>query len=156
MKRSPAAFAIVVGGLVAGIFDITYAIIFSSFRGRTAIGTLQSVASGILGTEAYNGWLYTAILGLLLHFFIAFSAAAIFYVFSRKIRFLTEHAIVSGLLYGIIIYGVMNLIVLPLSAYPHQVNFSPSRLAINLFVHMFLIGLPISLAARKARAISAV
>jgi hypothetical protein len=150
MTRNPAAFAILGGGLTAGIFDITYAIVFSSFRGVTAIQVLQSVASGFFGMKAYDGGMPVAILGLFLHFFIALSWAAIFYVLSRRIQFLREQAIISGLLYGVVIYAVMNLVVIPLSAYPHKVNFSPSRLAINLFVHMFLIGLPIALAVRKA------
>jgi hypothetical protein len=151
MRRDPAAHAILIGGLIAGTFDITYAIVFSSFYNVSAIRVLQSVASGILGTRAYNGGLLTAALGLLLHFFIAFSWASIFYALSRKIDFLRQHAILSGLLFGAVIYAVMYLIVLPLSAYPHKINFALSRVAINLFVHMFLIGLPISLAVRKAR-----
>ena len=148
--RNTASFAIVVGGFIAGVLDLTYAIVFSSFRNISAIRVIQSVASGFLANAAFEGGYTTAALGLLLHFFIACSAAAIFYVASRKIDFLIQHAIISGLIYGAMIYAVMYLIVLPISAYPIKINFAPSRVAINLIAHMFLIGLPIALVVRKA------
>jgi hypothetical protein len=154
MRRHPAAFAIPVGGFIAGALDITYAIVFSGFRGVPAIRLLQSVASGLLGPAAFNGGVPTAALGLLLHFFIAFSAAAIFYVAGRRFPLLTRRAVVSGVLYGIVIYAVMNLVVLPLSATPRRVSFPPIVLATGLLVHMFGIGLPISLAVRRALAAS--
>lgn len=149
MRRYPAVFAILVGGSIAGALDITYAIVFSGFRGVSAIRVLQSVASGLLGAPAFKGGLPMAALGLLLHFCVAFSAAAIFYLASRWIHFLTRRAVISGILYGIAIYAVMNLVVLPLSAFPRKVTFPPLVLATGLFVHMFFIGLPISLAVRK-------
>lgn len=148
--RNTASFAIVVGGFIAGVLDLTYAIVFSSFRNISAIRVIQSVASGFLGNAAFEGGYAAAALGLLLHFFIACSAAAIFYVASRKIDFLIQHAIISGLIYGAMIYAVMYLIVLPISAYPIKINFALSRVAINLIAHMFLIGLPIALVVRKA------
>jgi uncharacterized membrane protein YagU involved in acid resistance len=153
-RRHPAAFAILVGGSIAGALDITYAIVFSGFRGVPAIRLLQSVASGLLGPAAFNGGVPTAALGLLLHFLIAFSAAAIFYVASRRFPLLTRRAVLSGVLYGIVIYAVMNLVVLPLSATPRRVAFPPLVLATGLLVHMFWIGLPIALAARRALAAS--
>ena len=146
--RKPAAVAILVGGLIAGVFDLTYALVFSALHKVPAIKVIQSVASGLLGNDAFNGGLSTAILGVILHFFIAFLWAAIFYMLSRKIPFLIQHAVVSGLLYGAIIYVVMYKIVLPISAYPININFTLSRVIINLIAHMLLIGLPIALVGR--------
>ena len=150
MRRNPAIFAILVGGLIAGACDITYAILFSGFRGVPAMRVLQSVASGLLGAVAFNGGLPMAALGLTFHFLIALSAAAIFYMASRRFQLLTRQAVISGVIYGILIYGLMNLVVLPLSAFPRKVTFPPLVLATGLLVHMFLIGLPISLATRRA------
>ncbi|MBW8877940.1 MAG: hypothetical protein JF614_23505 [Acidobacteria bacterium] len=150
MRRNLAAFAILVGGSIAGALDITYAIVFSAFRGVPPVRILQSVASGLLGAAAYDGGLPTAALGLLLHFFIAFSAAAIFYLASRWFPLLIRQAVLSGVLYGAGIYAVMNLVVVPLSAFPRKLSFPPLVLATGLFVHMFFIGLPIALAARRA------
>jgi hypothetical protein len=82
-------------------------------------------------------------LGLVIHFFIALVAATLFYAASRKIRFLTQQPVVSGLLYGIAVYLFMYWIVIRLvfpNAHP-----SLSRDVTAVLVHMFLIGLPISL-----------
>src|SRR3954470_6230720 len=151
MKRltKNALLAVLVGGSIAGILDITYAVVFSGFRGVPALRVLQSVASGLFGAAAFKGGLPIAILGLLLHFLIALSAAAIFYIASRRFPLLTQRPILCGIAYGLIIYGVMNLVALPLSAYPRRVTFPPLVLTTGLLVHMFFIGLPISLAVRK-------
>lgn len=152
MRRNPAVFAILVGGAIAGALDITYAIVFSGFRGVSALRVLQSVASGLLGPAAYDGGLPVAILGLCLHFFIAFSAAAIFYIASRRLPLLVRQAVVAGILYGVVVYAVMNLVVIPLSAYVRKGGFPPPPLVLitGLLVHMFFIGLPIALATRRA------
>jgi uncharacterized membrane protein len=147
--RKSAAFGILVGGSIAGVFDLTYAILFSALHKIPAIKVIQSVASGVLGNAAFDSGLKTALLGVVLHFLIAFSWATIFYLASRKFKFLTQHAILSGILFGAIIYAIMYLIVLPVSAYPIKINFAPSRVAINLIAHMFLIGLPIAVVIRK-------
>jgi hypothetical protein len=149
ISRNQPLLAIIVGGSIAGACDITYAIVFSAFRGVPALRVLQSVASGLLGSAAFKGGMPIGLLGLFLHFLIALTAATIFYLASRRLTFLLRRPIISGVLYGLIIYGVMNLVVLPLSAYPRRVTFPPLVLATGLFVHMFLIGLPIALAARR-------
>jgi uncharacterized membrane protein YagU involved in acid resistance len=149
MRRLSAFSAILIGGAIAGTLDITYAIGFSALRGVPPIRVLQSVASGLLGAPAFNGGLPTAALGLVLHFGIALSAAAIFYLASKAIPFLTRHPVVAGLFYGFLIYAVMNLVVLPLSAFPRKVSFPLMVLVTGLLVHMFCIGLPISLAVRR-------
>ena len=77
--------------------------------------------------------------------------AAIFYLASKVIPALTRHAVIAGLFYGFLIYAVMNLVVLPLSAYPRKVTFPLLVLVTGLLVHMFCIGLPISLAARRTK-----
>jgi hypothetical protein len=142
--------SIIAGGLIAGALDITYAIVFSGFRGVPAVRILQSVASGLLGAKAFEGGWPTAGLGLVLHFLIAFIFAAIFCFASRSFPLLTRHAVICGICYGFAIYWFMNLVVLPLSAFPRKVSFAPVVVATGLAVHMFLVGLPIALAARRA------
>jgi hypothetical protein len=149
--RQPSTFSgILIGGAIAGACDITYAITFWAFRGVPATRVLQSVASGLLGAPAFKGGLATAALGLVLHFFIAFLAAMIFYLAAKALPMLIRHPVISGILYGLAIYAVMNLVVLPLSAFPRKVTFPLLATTTGLFVHMFFIGLPISLAIRRA------
>ena len=150
MGRKPALFAILVGGGIAGTLDILYAIIFSSFRGVAAQTILQSVASGLLGKAAYEGGSGTAVLGLVLHYAMALLIAAIFWFASRKLSFMTRNAVVSGFAYGVCVYVVMNFVVIPLSAFPTQMTYTPVRVAINVVAHMLLFGLPIALATRAA------
>lgn len=149
LNRSNAFRAILWGGLLAGILDLSAAIVTNGFRGIAPIRILQSVASGLLGAESYKGGLRTALLGTALHFVITFTAAAIYYAVSRKLTFLVRRAVVSGLIYGIAVYWFMNLIVLPLSAVPFKITFQPAIVVTGLIVHMLCVGLPIALAVRR-------
>jgi hypothetical protein len=136
--------SIVVGGGIAGILDLTSA--FITFGWRVPRG----IASGLLGPRAFQGGVGTWILGVVLHFTIALSAAAIYCLASRKLPFLREHFLVCGLFYGIAIYLVMQLVVLPLSAFPlKNAGITRAALTQGLLVHMFIIGLPISFGAWK-------
>lgn len=150
MPSNRAAQAILWGGLIAGAIDISYAVGFSATRGVPPTRILQSVASGLLGSPAYQGGAGTAALGLLLHFLLMLIIAAIFYLASTRLRFLVERPVLWGALYGFVVYWVMNLIVLPLSAFPSEVKFVPVVLITSLIVHAFGIGVPIALASRKA------
>jgi hypothetical protein len=154
MRRLSATSAILIGGAIGGLCDITYAIVFSwAMRGTSPVRILQSVASGLLGKPAFEGGWPTAALGLCLHFFIAISAAVIFYFAATRLALLTRHPVVSGVAYGFVIYWVMNLVVLPLSAIPFKVTFAPLTTGTGLIVHMFLVGVPIALAIRRAVAL---
>ena len=134
--------------LIAGVLDISSAFILAYPKGVGPIRVLQGVAAGLIGREsAIKGGLATAGLGLSIHFFIAFVVATVFYVASRKLVFLTQRPVISGLVYGVAVYGFMYWIVMPL-AYP-VVHPSLSRDVTAVCVHMFLIGLPISLIVRR-------
>src|SRR5258708_16937004 len=113
--KSRALRAILLGGLIAGTLDISYACIFSYIRrGTSPVRVLQSVASGALGQSAFKGGAKTAALGLVFHFLIATIAAAVYYLASRPLSLLVNQAIICGPLYGVCIYLVMNFVVLPL------------------------------------------
>jgi hypothetical protein len=134
--------------LIVGVLDISSAFLLSYPKGVGPIRVLQGVAAGLIGREsAISGGLATAGLGLAIHFFIAFVVSTVFYVASRKLVFLTQHPVISGLLYGVVVYGFMYWIVMPL-AYP-VVRPSLSRDLTAVCVHMLLIGLPIALIVRR-------
>jgi hypothetical protein len=138
---------IIFGGLIAGTLDITSAFINSGLRGRSPMWVLQSVASGLLGQDSYKGGFKTAALGTALHFLIAFTATAVFYAASRKLKFMTERPVISGILYGVAAYLFMYFIVLKL-AFP-GITYTLTSIATNVSIHIFCIGLPISLAIRR-------
>jgi hypothetical protein len=149
MKR--ATSTILRAGLLSGTFDITDALVFYGFRGVRPIAILQSIASGLLGRAAYQGGVSTAVLGALLHFFIAFTASAVFYAAAQKFAFLRRQPAIWGLLYGGAIYLVMNWIVLPLSAVPKPRPVIPPISLINgVLAVVLLVGLPISLVVNRS------
>lgn len=135
---------ILVGGLIAGTLDLASA--FISF----GWGVPRAIASGLLGSAAFRGGIPTWILGVILHFVIALSAAAVYSFASRKLKFLMQNPLVCGLFFGIAVFLVMNLIVVPLSAAPFKGgSFTHRALIQGLLVHMFCIGLPVSYSTRK-------
>lgn len=149
MKSNNSNRAILWGGLTAGVLDILAAFATNASRGVMPMRVLRSVASGLLGRAAFQGGAGMPVLGLALHFVIAFGAAAVYYAASRKLTFLARQPIIYGPLYGIAVFWFMNLVVLPLSAIPFNVSFKPSIVAIGLIVHMLCVGLPIALAVNR-------
>jgi hypothetical protein len=140
--------AIFVGGLIAGILDITSAFINSAIHhGRGPIGILQGIASALLGPESFNRGLASAALGLALHFLIATVACTVFYLASRKITFLVKQAILSGVLYGVVVYLFMYQVVLPI-AFARRNPQTLSQVITAVIIHMVCVGLPISLTVR--------
>ena len=134
-------------GLVVGALDITSALIMAVARGSTPMRLLQFVASGLLGARAFQGGARTAALGLALHFIIALGVVIVFYIASRNLALVRRHAVVSGMVYGVVVYAVMNLIVLPLSAAKPRHALVPDL--IQIAIHVFVIGLPTSLLLRR-------
>src|SRR5436190_24250718 len=111
MKKFRALRAIVTAGVVVGILDISSAFVIWWQSGVALQHGLQGIAAGLLGTKSYTGGIATAGLGLAHHLFVAFVVVSIFYLVSRKIRFLTKRSCVSGVSYAIGGYVVMYWIV---------------------------------------------
>lgn len=168
--------AILIGGLAAGVLDIVYAfLVYGPLSyGLSPADVLHSVAAGWIGGEAASagGW-NTALLGLGTHFMIAALMAAAYVLAASRSRALTEHAILWGIVYGLLLYVVMNYIVVPLSAAATggfasgpaeaaqrlQTAFSSLRPRLDpdhpwilpgtIFTHTALVGVPIALAAKR-------
>jgi hypothetical protein len=138
--------AILVGGLIVGVLDLIYAV--AVYSPEKPILIPQFIASGVLGMAAFSGGLQTAMLGVVLHFAIAFGAAAVYYLASRKFTILVRQAYLCGLLFGVFVYTFMHVVVVPLSATPK----GPTHLvyqAFELIEHCFCVGLPIALSVRR-------
>jgi hypothetical protein len=169
---SGATRAILVGALAAGVLDICYAfVVYGPLSyGLSPTQVLQSVAAGWIGRDAARaGGLATASLGLATHFMIAAIMAAVFVAAATRLKALTAEAVVAGLLYGLVLYLVMNYIVVPLSAAHSSGHFAasaseavdrlreafsafrpkdPWQLAGTIFTHTVFVGVPIALAAK--------
>lgn len=143
-KRTSLLLPILVGGAAAGTLDQIAAFV------SNGLNAPRVVAAGLLGPHVIPGshpaiW----ILGLVLHFFIAFSAAAVYCLASLKLDFLKKHFVVCGLFFGIAVFLVMYFVVMPLCAFHYKGPYTLSTLLQAVSVHMVLIGLPIG--AARAR-----
>src|SRR5262245_65035590 len=89
MKRDLTTAAL--GGAVGGLLDAIYAtVLWGVILGSNPAGVWQSVAAGLLGKASYQGGTATALLGLALHFFIAFVMALCYVLASRRLRVLVQ------------------------------------------------------------------
>jgi hypothetical protein len=141
--------AILWGGLIAGTMDLTAACVQSGLRGMSPIRLFQAVASGLIGGAAATGGYATAALGVLLHFTIATGATAAYYLASRRLKWLSHYAVLSGALYGVAVFYFMRLVVLPLSAITFKPSGAPTVVLTGILIHIFCVGLPIALVVRK-------
>lgn len=145
MTNHPALKAIAVGGLVAGTLDLTTACLLGGWN------TPFWIAGGLIGPQAIHGGIPTYALGVLLHFFIAFSFTAFFYGASRMLAFPIKHPLISGIAYGIAIELLMSYVVMPLSALHAGGRNGLNDWVAGLLGHTLMVGLPISYIVRHFR-----
>jgi hypothetical protein len=137
--------AILSAWLLAGTLDITAAVIYYPLAsGVKVITLLQGIASGLLGAKAFAGGLRTAVLGLACHYLIALTWTLVFFLAVRTFNVLSRNLFLTGMVYGVVVWLVMNLIVLPLSNVRH-VPFDLGRAIVGTIILMFCIGLPIAM-----------
>ena len=134
-------------GLAGGAADILTA--FVIYRPATPVLILQSVASGLLGAPSFSGGMGSAAIGLAAHFVMAVVFAAIFVAAALQAPVALRKPVLSGLLFGVTVYGVMNAIVVPLSMSPPRPTPSaPDIVALGLLAHAFF-GVAIALVAAR-------
>lgn len=152
-ERIPWA-GVAASGLVGGALDLLFAFIFYGRQGAGAGVILRSIASGVLGTGAFSGGAWVLALGGALHFFIAVSAAFVFYLASRFLVLLVRRPVVSGAVFGVAMYVFMHAVVLPLSRVRHRVMPVGDVIG-ELFSHVFLFGIVIAVGVALAIAAAA-
>lgn len=143
--------SIVSGTLIIGtVHAIVYHWIVSSLiGGHPLISVYQYIASGALGSAAFDGGVPTALLGLFFHFVVAFAVVSVFVLSAERIPFLRRHAILGSLVYGFGVFIVMNLIVVPLSATPPLPAPTTPELIIGVLDHILVVGLPLGILVRR-------
>jgi uncharacterized membrane protein YagU involved in acid resistance len=147
--------AVVLAGFVAGTLDLIYASTFWGIQiGFTPLQILQSISSGWMGRDAaYAGGYSSALLGLVSHYGIAITMAAVFYLACRRWRELARKPFLYGSLYGAALYAVMTYVIVPLSnAGAGQLPAWRWENLSHIAGHMVLVGIPCALGARRAMA----
>lgn len=138
--------AMIQAGLLVGTLDVGVAM---AIYGKGPVIVLQSIASGLLGRQAYLGGLPVAGLGLLLQWAMSMLIAGIFMFAARRLPALIRRWVVCGIAYGAVAFVVMNYVVVPLSGAGHGLpHFSALRLLENLF-SMIVFGLIIAWFAQR-------
>jgi hypothetical protein len=152
--RGRAARAIVAGGLLCGTLDIGAAFLLAGSKGISPVRVLHGIAEALVGPASHRGGAATAALGLLMHFGVAFAAAAVFYASSRKFPALVRWWVPAGLLYGAAVWITMYRVVIPLTVAVNALYLTefdrgiPALRLRQLLVHLLCVGLPIAFAVR--------
>jgi hypothetical protein len=142
--RHAAVRAILIAGGAAATLDILSAFALSG----TPVRVLHAIASGVLGRAAFEGGAGIALLGLALHYLILLVAAALYFAAQARRPALALHPLRFGALYGLAVWAFMHGVVLPLSAIPFAMPYRPAGVALQLAIHVLLVGWPIALALR--------
>ena len=142
---------IALGGLIIGTADaiIYHWLVTSALGGYPLTSVYQYIASGALGESAFAGGIATALLGVLIHFFVAFVVAGVFILSANRIPLLRRYSIVGSLLYGFGVFIVMTMIVTPLSAAPPLPAQTTPQLIVTILDHILVVGLPLGILVRR-------
>jgi hypothetical protein len=154
MMKNRAVQAALIGGSIGGALDILFAMTFAATAGVGPVRVLQTVASGALGEASFSGGNAAAALGLALHFAMAWLWAGLFVATALRFPALLSRRVLAGIAFGIVVFLVMRLVVLPLSAYPRPVTFKPLATTLDLLSHTLLFGVPIAFAAGSMKTVS--
>lgn len=137
--------AVLAGGLIAGSVDILAA---SLIGWLSPVLILHAIASGVLGRASFSGGAWSALLGLLLQWLMALLIAAIYTLALWRAPTLRRLWAMSGVLYGVVIYLMMNFVVVPLSAAPFKPQVGTVKNVENLLA-MMVFGLIVAFCAKQ-------
>jgi uncharacterized membrane protein YagU involved in acid resistance len=133
-----------------GSLDIIAALVnFYTKTGKDPQIVLKYIASAVVGKEAFSNGFSMSLLGLLLHFLVAFIWTLFFFWIYPRLKFLSANRILSGFLYGIFIWAIMSHVVVPLTKATPGGAFNLKQAAIAAAILIGAIGLPLSFIAYK-------
>ncbi len=132
-------------GLLAGTLDgLAAALMYSVSNGKDPLNVYRFIASGVFGKDAFSGGVPMALYGIFFHYVIAFGWTTLFFGLYPRVPFLSRNKIVTGIFYGVFVWLMMNLVVLPFSNVPMSGELQISAILKGMVVLMLCIGLPIS------------
>ena len=140
--------------LLAGILDLTGAIIVYVFllNAVKIVHLLQSIAGGMMGDSVYDGGIHSALAGVALHFFIAFCWSLAYQLIYPSFNRLIKNDLAKGVMYGCVVWMIMNFIVVPNSGLHRAFVFVPGKFMMSIGLIICCIGIPIALiTARRSK-----
>ncbi|HZX77006.1 hypothetical protein [Lysobacter sp.] len=142
---------VLLGGLLVAIGDIVFATtLWFSWDAPGLQRVFQTIAVGVLGQTSFDGGVPTAVLGAVLHVFMATMFVVVYTLAARRQPNLLARPVALGLAYGVVLYVVMNFVVMPLSRVGRSPSFDhPDWIFYSVLAHM-LFGVVCVLFARRA------
>ncbi len=142
---------LIITGLIAGTLDgLAACIMYIISFGKDPMNVFRYIASGAFGADAFTGGIPMAIWGILFHYVIAFGWTILFFWLAIRFSILATRWIIYGIVYGIFVWAMMNLVVVPLSLVPMKSGgrewFGMIKAALVLIM---CIGLPVSYSAKR-------
>jgi hypothetical protein len=141
---------IVTAGIAGGAVDFIYASTMGLVAGRGIIRVWQGVAAGWLGKAAAEGGFASFALGVVTHFGIATTMAAVYALAATRLSVLYRRWQFCAPLYGLILYGVMYRIVLPLR-WPGAGGWKGATSLLDICAHVGLALVAAFVLSRPAR-----
>lgn len=150
MKTPSPLRIILLGGLIIGTLDGLAAMMNAIAHNISVMRLWQYVATGLLGRASFEHGRASMLLGIFLEYVISIGVMAVFFFACRALPILLRFSVATGALYGVAVFFFMSKIVVPLSAVPPPRNPPTlSRTLIEIGIHIFCVGLPAALVARK-------
>lgn len=135
--------------LLVGTLDILAAFTMVFVKsGKNPLIVLNFIASAIFGSDAYKGGGMMQLIGLICHFLIALFFTVFFYLIYPRIKLLRHNVMLTGFTYGLFIWCVMNLLVMPSTKIPDR-PFDVTGALINMLILITCIGIPLAVTAKK-------
>lgn len=143
--------SIATGGFIIAITHavIVHVIFVSIIGGNSLITLYQYIASGALGLSAFEGGIGTALIGVVIHFFVSYVITAIYFISADRVSLIGRFPIAISLIYGFLVFIVMNIIVTPLSATPTLPEPSTFEIVFALVEEIAVSGLLVGILAKR-------
>jgi uncharacterized membrane protein YagU involved in acid resistance len=142
---------IAIATLTAGSLDLLSAFVFSGINSVGPIRVMQSVAAGPFGEAMRSGGLAAAGIGMLVHFSIMTVMVSVFVLAAKRFDSISQHKLLSGIVYGLGLYLLMYWVVLPLrwpAAFPKTALWPVTN---ALFSHIVCVGIPMSFVTARMK-----
>lgn len=136
-------------GLLAGTLDICLAFLYSYINSKTPpLKILQYISKVAFGKTTFTDPAVLSITGLLVHFAIAMAWTVLFFILYRLLKPLRQYRIITAVVYGIFVWTMMNVVILPLWN-DRPFEFKVDSAVINCLILVVAIGIPLSFSAYR-------
>lgn len=141
---------IIKAGLIVGTLDISAAFIYYYITtgNKDVFTILRYIASAVFGKEAFAGGVTMSVAGLIFHYLVTFSFTVFFFWIFRRLKFSSKNVLLTGIVYGLFTWAIMNLVVVPLTKIGTR-PFNLFNASINALILIICIGIPLAFMANR-------